>query len=57
MRLKILVRITGILDFSIVRYSKNYGTQSFGNWMCFLPQVTEETATLLGTLERANLNQ
>jgi hypothetical protein len=28
----------------------------FGNWMCFRPQVRRETPTLLGPLERANLN-
>jgi hypothetical protein len=32
-------------------------TQRFGNWICFRPQVRgEETPTLLGPLDRANLN-
>jgi hypothetical protein len=42
---------------SIVRYSRNYKTQHFGNWISFYPQVGWETPTLLGFLERANLNQ
>jgi hypothetical protein len=29
---------------------------SFGNWICFRPQVREVTANLLGPLERANLS-
>jgi hypothetical protein len=29
----------------------NYGTQRFGNWVCFRPQVRgEKTPTLLGSL-------
>jgi hypothetical protein len=30
--------------------------QTFGNWICFLPQVMGETPTVLDPLERANLN-
>jgi hypothetical protein len=30
--------------------------QRFGNWICFRPQVRGETLSLLGPLERANLN-
>jgi hypothetical protein len=41
---------------SIVRYSKNYKIQRFGNWICFRPQVRGETPIVLGPLERANLN-
>jgi hypothetical protein len=50
----------GFLDFSIVRYSRDYKTRRFGNWICFRPQVKggggEKTPTQLGPLERANLN-
>jgi hypothetical protein len=35
---------------------KNYKTQGFGNWISFRPNVKEETTTLLGPLERANVN-
>jgi hypothetical protein len=41
---------------SIIRYSKNERTQSFGNWICFRPQMRGDIPTLLGPLERANLN-
>jgi hypothetical protein len=44
----------GIWTLSIVRYSKNYRAQSFGNWIYFRPQVKGETPSLLGPLERAN---
>jgi hypothetical protein len=30
--------------------------QRFGSWICFRPQMRGETRTLLGPLERANLN-
>jgi hypothetical protein len=30
--------------------------ERFGNWICFHPQVRWETPTLLGPLERADLN-
>jgi hypothetical protein len=33
------LRITGFLDFSIVRYSRDYKTRRFGNWIYFRPQV------------------
>jgi hypothetical protein len=36
---------------SIVRYSRSYKIQRFGNWMFFLPQVTGEIPTLLDSLE------
>jgi hypothetical protein len=46
-----------VLDVSIVRHSKKHErSQRFGNWICFHPQVRGETPTLLGPLERANLN-
>jgi hypothetical protein len=36
---------------------KNRRTQSFGNWICFRPQVRgQETSTQFGPLERASLN-
>jgi hypothetical protein len=44
----------GIL--SIVQYFKNERIQHFGNWICPRPQVRGETATLLGSLQRANLD-
>jgi hypothetical protein len=53
------VKWSELLDFwtlSIVRYSRNQKAQRFGNWICFHPQVGGETPTLLGPLERANLN-
>jgi hypothetical protein len=46
------------MDFwtlSIVRNSKYYKTQRFGNLICFRPKV-RETLTLLGSLERNNIN-
>jgi hypothetical protein len=48
--------LLGFRTLSIVRYSKNQNTQLFGNWISFRPQVREETSTLLGPLERPNLN-
>jgi hypothetical protein len=42
--------------FSIVRYSRDYKTRRFWNWICFLPQVKGKTPTHLGPLERANFN-
>jgi hypothetical protein len=48
-----LLRITGFLDW----YSKkNKITQRFGNWMFSSSGEGWETHTLLGPLERANLN-
>jgi hypothetical protein len=41
---------------SIIQYSNNWRAQRFGNWICFHPLVREEIPTLLGSLERANLN-
>jgi hypothetical protein len=42
---------------SIVRIflNTNEKTQRFGNWICFRPQVREDTYSV-GSLERANLN-
>jgi hypothetical protein len=48
--------LLGFSILSIVRYSKNYRTQCFGNWICFLPQIRRKTSTLLSSLEKANLN-
>jgi hypothetical protein len=49
-----VLRRTGFLDWG----SKYNKTQRFGNWICFRPQVRGlKTTTLLGPLERANLNQ
>jgi hypothetical protein len=45
--------LLGFRTLSIVRYSQNWKTQRFGNWICFRPQVRGETPTLLGPLERA----
>jgi hypothetical protein len=44
------------LTLSIVRYSKKLRTRRIVNWISFRLQVREETPTLLGPLERANLN-
>jgi hypothetical protein len=30
--------------------------ERFGNWICFRPKVREQAPTLLGPLERDNLN-
>jgi hypothetical protein len=53
-----MLGIAGFLTLSIARYAKeHYRTQSFGYWVCYLPQVTEwETFTLLSPLERPNAN-
>jgi hypothetical protein len=50
--------LLGFWTLSIVRYCKEHlRTQRFGNRICFRPQVRGwETPTLLGPLERANLN-
>jgi hypothetical protein len=50
----IIFRITRLLDFAIIQYSKIY-RKRFGNWICFCPQVRGETPTLLGPLERGDL--
>jgi cytochrome c-type biogenesis protein CcmH/NrfF len=34
-----MLRNTGFWTVSIVRYSRNYKTQRFGNCICFPPQV------------------
>jgi hypothetical protein len=44
------------LCVKIMYSKKNHRTLRFGNWICFRPQVRRETPTLLGDLERANLN-
>jgi hypothetical protein len=51
------IEILGFRTLSIVRIFPKYQwkTQRFGNWICFRPQVREDT-TQLGPLERANLN-
>jgi hypothetical protein len=37
---KEVLRITGVLDFSIVQDSRKYKrTQHIGNWICFCPQM------------------
>jgi hypothetical protein len=48
--------ITKFLDFAHCPIF--YKTKCFRNWVCFHPQVTETdmTPTLLGPLERADLN-
>jgi hypothetical protein len=49
------VGVTGFLEF--IRRLVFERTQNFGQWICFRPQVREgETPTLLGPLERDNLN-
>jgi hypothetical protein len=48
--------LLGFWTLPIVRYSRNYKTQRFGNWM--FPSSREgegKTPTQLGPLERANL--
>jgi hypothetical protein len=35
---------------------KHYKTQRFGNWICLRLQVKGETSTLLGPLERPNID-
>jgi hypothetical protein len=55
-----MVYNTELLRFwalSIVRHSKNQKTQRFRNCNFFHPHVKGETPTLLGPLERANLNR
>jgi hypothetical protein len=56
-----LFRASGLLRvwaLFIVRHTKGHErTQRFGNWICFHPQMKGgETPTLLGPLERPNLN-
>jgi hypothetical protein len=54
-----MVRITGFLDFvhhPIFQKQDNAPFQSFRSRISFHPQVKGETPTLLGLLERANLN-
>jgi hypothetical protein len=48
--------LLGFWILSIIQYSKNYGTQCFGNYICFCARVRGETPILLGPLERDNLN-
>jgi hypothetical protein len=53
----LLLRITGVLDFSHRPVFLGVETRRFGNWICFHPQVKgEKIPTHLGPLERANLN-
>jgi hypothetical protein len=35
--------LLGFWTLSIIQYSRNYKTQHFGNWICFHPQVREDT--------------
>jgi hypothetical protein len=51
-----VLRITRFLTVSIVWNSRSQKTLHFGNWICFYPQVWGKIPTLLGPLERANLN-
>jgi hypothetical protein len=46
--------LLGFWTLSIVRYSRSYEMQDFGNWITFRPWGGE-TPTLLGSLERPNL--
>jgi hypothetical protein len=48
--------ITAFFDLSIVRYSKNYRTQHFGNWICFCPQVRGNTYSV-GSLELTSITR
>jgi hypothetical protein len=51
------LELLGLWTLYIVRYSKIYfRTQCFGDLICLHSQVREETPTLLGSLEIANLN-
>jgi hypothetical protein len=47
-------RVFGLCPLS--RILRKWRTQSFRNWICFHLQVRGETPTLLGPLERANIN-
>jgi hypothetical protein len=38
----ITLGMTGFLDLSIVRYSKNWRTKRFGNWICFRLKVRDD---------------
>jgi hypothetical protein len=50
-------KITEFWTFPIFRYSREFKTRRFRNWICFRPLVRgEKTPTQLGPLERANLN-
>jgi hypothetical protein len=51
-----MVEILGYWTLTIVRNSKYKEAQRFRNWIYFRPQVRGETPTLLGPLEKANLN-
>jgi hypothetical protein len=48
--------VFGLCPSSGFFLNNNEKTQRFGNWICFRTQVKGETPTLLGPLERANLN-
>jgi hypothetical protein len=54
---ELLSELLGFWTSSSIRYSENQRTQPFGNCICFRPQVSRETPTLLGPLERANLSR
>jgi hypothetical protein len=50
------LRITGFLDVDYRPIFWKLEKELFGNWTCFYPQVRGDTPTLLGSLERTNLN-
>jgi hypothetical protein len=52
----ITLRITGFLDFAVVRNYKYEITRSFRNWMFPALREGRVTPTLLGPLESSNLN-
>jgi hypothetical protein len=45
--------LLGFWSLTVFRYTKSYRTQRFGNRICFRPQVSRGTPTLLGSLEVA----
>jgi hypothetical protein len=48
-------RITGFLDFSVIRYSRKEKTRRFGNWICFRLQVSGEDILSWAELSRCLL--
>jgi hypothetical protein len=45
--------LLGCWTVSTARQSKNYRTERLGNWVRFLLEMSGETPTSLGSLERA----
>jgi hypothetical protein len=45
--------LLGFCTFSIVRYSRNYKTRRFGNWICFRLQVWGEVTYSVGSLRQS----